>query len=287
MASGRPQILVFTLFGEYLARLARPVWVGSLISLLRPFRLTEGAVRTVLSRMARKHWLTVRKSGRNAYYSLSPRGQRVVFESQDRIFHPPHDVDWNGHWCLVTYSIPEDVRHLRDRLRTRLAWMGFGSLGNGIWLSPYDVQDKVAGLATEMGLEGKLICFDANQVGDVDHDALVRRCWDLPGLAMRYEGFLARWRDELNRCAGALQEGTLSDETAFVRRFHLIDEFKDFPLQDPFLPCPLLPSAWPGEEAGNLVGRLHDLLETPANRYVESVLAASPPFRGRLRVAPA
>lgn len=285
MASGRPQNLVFTLFGEYLAHLDHPVWVGSLIALLRPFRLSEGAVRTVLSRMARKRWLTVRKSGRNAYYALSSRGRRVVSDSQDRIFHPPHQPDWNGRWSLVTYSIPEDVRHLRDRLRTRLAWLGFGSLGNGIWLSPHDVHGPVTAMAADMGLEGKLMCFDAHQVGEADHSALVERCWDLPRLAAGYEAFLSRWRVELEVCTDALRAGALRDEDAYVKRFHLIDQFKDFPLEDPFLPYSLLPPGWPGDEAGRLVSDLHDLLEAPAHRYVESVVALAPPFRGRMRLA--
>ena len=37
----RPQDLVFTLFGEYLLHRPEPVWVGSLISLLETFGLSE------------------------------------------------------------------------------------------------------------------------------------------------------------------------------------------------------------------------------------------------------
>lgn len=37
MSPKRPQDLTFTLFGEYLEHLGRPVWVGNLIARLRPF----------------------------------------------------------------------------------------------------------------------------------------------------------------------------------------------------------------------------------------------------------
>jgi len=283
MSSRRPQDLVFTLFGEYLARLERPVWVGSLIALLRPFKVSEGAVRTVLSRMSRKRWLTSRRSGRNSYYTLTARGQRLVEQGEERILHPPRASTWDGHWCLVTYSIPENVRHLRDRLRVRLSWLGFGSLGNGVWISPHAVQEEIADMAQDMGLEGNLVCFGARQIGGEDHLELVQRCWDLPRLAERYRTFLGEWLPEADRCTRSLARGTLSEDRSFVLRFQLIHEYRTFPLEDPYLPEVLLPRDWPGWKAADLFHRLHDLLEAPSDRYVSSVLEREPPFRGRLR----
>lgn len=285
MPSRRPQELVFTLFGEYLLRRDRPIWVGSLIAFLKPFRVSEGAVRTVLSRMSRKGWLTSRRSGRNSYYSLTPRGRLLVEEGEQRILHPPHLLDWDGRWCLVTYSIPEDVRHLRDRLRIRLSWLGFGSLGNGVWISPHPTQDRVAQMADEMGLEGNLMCFEARQIPDGDAHDLVSRCWDLPGLVSRYRSFLGRWQPELERCVEEQEAANLKDDRAFRLRFQLIHEFRTFPLEDPFLPDPLLPEQWPGRCAGRLFNQLHDFLEAPAARYVETVLAGEPELRGRRRPA--
>ncbi len=48
MPAQRSQDLVFTLYGEYLLHHDEAIWVGSLISLLQPFGLSEGAVRAVL-----------------------------------------------------------------------------------------------------------------------------------------------------------------------------------------------------------------------------------------------
>jgi phenylacetic acid degradation operon negative regulatory protein len=186
MPAQRPQDLVFTLYGEYLLHRDEPIWVGSLISLLQPFGLSEGAVRTVLSRMARKGWLDGQRTGRNSFYDLAPKGRRLLEEGQDRIFHPSWDGPWDGSWFLLAYSIPEDVRHLRDRLRDRLAWLGFGSLGNGLWISPYDVEQEVRALAEQLGIQQHLECFQAQRVGNREPQALVDRCWDLPGVNAHY-----------------------------------------------------------------------------------------------------
>jgi phenylacetic acid degradation operon negative regulatory protein len=276
MITKRPQDLVFTLYGEYLQNLRRPVWVGTLIALLRPFGLSEGAVRTVLSRMTRKRWLRRRRHGRHAYYDLTSRGRKLLSEGHERIFHPSWDEEWDGQWYLLSYSIPEDVRHLRDRLRVRLAWLGFGSLGNGIWISPHDLGRRVSEMAEEMGIREHLVCFRAQHLGATDHFDLVGRCWDLGGLAARYHGFLRLWTPGLDVIRAGLADRTLTDEGCFVRRFNLIHEFRRFPLEDPYLPKALLPDEWPGETAAELFAKLHHLLEERADRYVESILEEEP-----------
>lgn len=276
MPTKRPQDLVFTLFGEYLQHLHRPVWVGSLISLLRPFGLSEPAVRTVLSRMVGKEWLRTRRRGRNSYYDLTPRGRKLLTDDADRIFHPSWNEEWDGQWYLLSYSIPEDIRHLRDRLRVRLAWLGFGSLGNGIWISPHDVDDRVTEMAEEMGIAEHLVCFRAQHLGHTDHLDLVSRCWDLDGLAARYDAFLRLWRPGVDVIREGLSDGTLTDEGCYVRRFNLLHEFRSFPLDDPYLPKGLLPDEWPGEPAARLFSELHQLLAEPAERHVGTVLDAEP-----------
>ena len=276
MKSKRPQDLVFTLFGEYILHRKRPVWVGSLIALLGPFGLSEGAVRTVLSRMTRKGWLKTRRKGRNSFYSLTPRGHRLLEEGRDRIFHPVWEDDWDGHWYLVTYSIPEGMRHLRDQLRVRLAWLGFGSMGNGVWISPHRVEDRVLAMAQEMDIEDRLLFFRAEQVGPSDHPDLVRRSWDLGALASGYQRFVDRWGPVYDRYKDVDNASGTEDVGCYVDRFNLIHEFRRFPLEDPFLPHALLPPSWPGDDAIALFNDLHDLLASPAERYVEGVLDISP-----------
>ncbi|MEQ8329256.1 MAG: PaaX family transcriptional regulator C-terminal domain-containing protein [Longimicrobiales bacterium] len=273
----RPQDLVFTLFGEYLLHRPEPVWVGSLISLLETFGLSEGAVRTVLSRMARKGWLEGERQGRHAFYRLTAKGRDLLEEGENRIHHPPGEAGWDGRWYLLAYSIPEEQRHLRDRLRVRLAWLGFGSLGNGLWISPHDVDARVAALARDMDVAEHLDRFSARHLGPDDAAELVRRCWDLEGIDRRYAEFLERWRPRLDECRRRADDGTLDPEDAYRLRFELIHEFRAFPLEDPYLPPALLPPGWRGGAAGALVEALHTLCRRPADDYVDSILETHRP----------
>jgi phenylacetic acid degradation operon negative regulatory protein len=270
MKPTRPQDLVFTLFGDYLLHRDGAVWVGSLIALLRPLGLSPGGTRTVLSRMVAKGWLMAERVGRRSYYALTVRGRRLLDEGEARIYDPPRDEPWDGLWYLVAYSVPEEQRQLRDRLRVRLQWLGFGQLGNGLWLSPHRVRAEVNALADELGVGEHVEIFRAQYQGYSSNDHLVARCWDLPSVAARYGDFLARWGPESERLATST-EG-LTPEFAYVRRFWLIHEYRAFPLIDPYLPHRLLPDDWPGEAAAAVFDAYHEFLTAPAARYVESVL---------------
>jgi phenylacetic acid degradation operon negative regulatory protein len=270
MKPTRPQDLVFTLFGDYLLHRDGAVWVGSLIALLRPLGLSPGATRTVLSRMVAKGWLMAERVGRRSFYALTARGRRLLDEGEARIYDPPRDEPWDGLWYLVAYSVPEEQRQLRDRLRVRLQWLGFGQLGNGLWLSPHRVRGEVNALAGELGVGEHVEIFRAQYQGYSSNDHLVARCWDLPSVAARYGDFLARWGPEAERLAKSTE--ALRPEVAYVRRFWLIHEYRAFPLIDPYLPHRLLPEDWPGAAAAALFDAYHESLTAAAARYVESVL---------------
>jgi phenylacetic acid degradation operon negative regulatory protein len=303
MPSGRPQDLLFTLFGDYFLRRSGPVWVGSLIEFLEKLGLNEGATRTTLSRMVQRGWLASERVGRFSFYHLTEKARRVLEQGEYRIYHPQWDQPWDERWFLVAYSIPEGQRTARERLRARLEWLGFGSLGNGLWISPRNVEAEVAEIGDELGLNGQLMGFHAEGPAFGDRAELVQSCWDLPAINEGYEAFIEHWAPVFTRYrdagVGASQPSgrpgsasgsansaipanseTLSPEEAFKLRFQLIHEYREFPLRDPYLPRALLPPNWGGECAAHLFQHCHELLAHAADRYVEEVVAHAPAVPG-------
>ena len=49
-------------------------------------------------------------------------------------FHAPLGV-----WTFVTFSLPEELRSLRSRLRSTLTWEGFAPLRDGLWVAPGEI----------------------------------------------------------------------------------------------------------------------------------------------------
>lgn len=273
MASRSPRELILTLFGEYLLHREGPVWVGSLVDLCEPLGLSEGALRTALSRMGSRGWIASERRGRNAFYSLTDRGRRLLEEGERRIYRPPRDQAWDGTWQMVSYSIPEEERSVRDRLRVRLSWIGFGSLGNGLWMTPHDASEQVREIVEGLGIEEHVELFEGRHRGFSDTGSLVAACWDLAAVNERYEAFVDRHLPEHRRFARQLEAGELSGREAFVHRFDLVHEYREFPLEDPYLPREMLPDDWAGDCAAGLFRALHDLLEEPAEAFVGGVLA--------------
>lgn len=274
MALARPRDLVFTLFGDYLLHREGPVWVGSILALLEPLGVSSSAARTTLSRMSGKGWFATERRGRRSYYELTARGRRLLEEGEERIHHPRWDRPWDGRWLLVAYSVPEEDRKLRDRLRDRLLWLGFGSLGNGLWISPHAVADEVREEATSLGLAEHTEVFRADHAGFSDPGRLVSRCWDLEAINGRYEDFIGRHLPDFKATRAALEgaeggAGDISPEACFVRRFRLVHEYREFPLLDPHLPEALLPDRWAGECASAFFETYHELLARPADAYVD------------------
>jgi phenylacetic acid degradation operon negative regulatory protein len=276
MSTGRPQDLVFTLFGDFFLHRPGPVWVGSLIELLQPLGISQGAARSVLSRMAGKGWLVAVREGRHSFYDLTQKGRKLLEEGEARIYHPPRDEPWDGHWYLLAYSIPEDRRHLRDRLRVRLQWLGCGSLGYGLWLTPHDIRLEVQEIADGLEIRENLEVFRAEHVGFSDVGQLVNQCWDLAGINRRYEEFIERYWPEYEDGRSAIEADQLSDEDAFVRRLALVHEYREFPLSDPYLPRSLQPPDWAGDCTAALFNAFYDLLMPLADEYVDRTLAAAP-----------
>lgn len=262
--------MLFTLWGDYIVHRGAEVWVGTLIRIAAEFGLSELALRAVLSRMARAGWLASTRNGNRGYYKLTRRGRAVIQEGASRIFRP-RSARWDREWHLLTYSIPEAQRELRDQFRKRLTYLGFGSLAAGAWITPNDLRAEVGELLADLGLDGYVDQFRGAYLQPDQGPDLATRVWPLGRLAEAYEAFLDRWQalpSEISR--------GISDSRAFVLRFWLIHQYQRFFLEDPDLPPELTPPRWPGHDAARLFETLHDNLAPAANRFFDAVFEARP-----------
>lgn len=270
--AARTQFLIFTLFGDYILSREGWAWTGSLIRLLGLLGVSSQAVRSTLSRMSRRRWLKRQREGRHSLYALTPKGRRLLEEGSQRIFEPRQQT-WDGQWCVVVYSLPEHKRGLREALRRRLTWLGFGPLASGTWISPHDRQAELGAMLDELKARPYVQCFAGQRLSTLSNDDLVARCWDLDNLNRGYAAFLRKWKPELEHVRRQRATGEKFDASkCFVRRFWIVNEYSAFPRRDPNLPAELLPEGWLGGEVAALFHELHGLLSEPANAFIDSTL---------------
>jgi phenylacetic acid degradation operon negative regulatory protein len=263
----KPRSWLFDLFGDYVEHRARELWTGKIISLADEFALTERAIRSALQRLQRDGWLTVRRAGAYSYYGLTNAGRDLIDRGRERIMRGP-DHDWDGRWSVLTYTVPESQRELRDRLRSELGWLGFGALSAGLFVSPHDHQADISEIAARHGLDHYITLFRAEHEWPGDNRALAARCWDLQALNHSYGGFIEAFQPY---CDGKV----LTDHECFLVRFRLINGYRRFPFADPGLPHDLLPAGWLGTRAEEVFRHLHTRLANGANRYFDDVCAAA------------
>jgi len=259
--------LVFDLFGDYLRYRSGEVRLRGLIALMGSFGVAETTVRVVVTRLRAEGWLRSRRDGRETTYLLTDEAWRLLDEGRSRIFVRAAGP-WDGQWHMAIYSVPEADRALRDQLRKKLAWLGFGQLSPGVWISPHDRLDQVeADLAGQDAL--RLDVFGSRSKGLMADRELATRAWDLDACNRAYAELLERYQPRLE----GYRAGALAGREALVERMELIHDYRMFPFRDPDLPPELLPADWLGRAAHEVFLRSHELLRAPAEVYVDELLA--------------
>lgn len=262
--------VVFDLFGGYVRHFGGEIALQELSTLLAGFDVPPDSARVVMSRLAREGWFEVSRHGRVSRYRPSAKGWQLFDSGLERIMRGPVCEQWRGTWFMATFSVPEQNRTSRIRLKTKLAWLGFGQLAPSIWISPHDhLGDAEAAFADEPTARYKL--FEASSRGPQSDRELAESSWDLEQLATDYRAFTARCRDLLRDAA------TIRGRAALIRRVELVHDYRRFPFQDPGLPAVLLPEHWPAEEAHRAFLDAFESLGAEATGFYKEVIGGGDP----------
>ena len=245
----RPKWLTLMLLGHLTHEQPIALSTSTFIDVLARLGVSSHAARSTLSRMVDSGLLHKHRQGRETYYTLTPHGSRTLREGNARAWHHVGS-GWDGMWTVLGYSIPEDRRAVRLRLRSRLTWAGFGMLRSGMWIAPGrpDVENLLDGLGV---LDDVRVFVGTPSTATAD---LIEEAFDLDEIAERYRRFIARWQED--------SSARFPDELcAFLV---LRSEWQQLVQADPRLPSDHLPDGWPAAEAEELFRALYRRLEEPA-----------------------
>ncbi|MBU8908219.1 PaaX family transcriptional regulator [Desertibacillus haloalkaliphilus] len=271
----KPRSLMYTLYGEYIQYYGGEIWVGSLIQLMSKFGISESSVRGAIFRMVQKDLLQVRKIGNKSYYTVTEIGNRRVEDGVKRVYSIKNHY-WDGYWRILTYSIPEEKRELRNQIRTELNWTGLGMIANSTWISPNPVENQVLEMIQTYGLQEYTTLFTSCSILTHDNEDIISKGWDLDSIAREYDSFIDKYRPIFEELREKGLNNELTDEECFVKRTELVHEYRKFLFKDPSFPSQLLPDNWSGTKASELFYNIHQLLSEPSVRFFESLFEAAP-----------
>lgn len=264
---GSATALLRTVIGVYLRDLGGWIAVAHLIRLAEALGVPAPRARTALVRVKQAGLIVGEPHDRVAGYRLAPQAVPTLLRGDRRIYHP-RTMSANDRWCLISFSIPEEMRALRHQLRRRLAWIGCGTVASALWITPAFLLDEVEGILDELELRDHATVFvtDAPRVS-VPLSSAVAEWWDLEAIRALHEDFLA--------ATLPLERATdLNDEQCFEAYMTLIDAWRPIPYFDPGLPYELLPIDWPGRRTAELFADLRNRFSPGSDRFVQSVVAS-------------
>ena len=264
----QPRALIVTIYGLYARDTGGWFSVASLIRLLAGLGVEENAVRSSVSRLKRRGILDPRRANGAAGYGLSPQGRDILAEGDRRIFDRPRARLADG-WVLAVFSVPEEQRRRRHELRSRLTWLGFGTVSSGVWIAPAHLADETAQVLERCGLAGYVTLFRADYQAFGDLREQIPRWWDLDRLRRLYQAFLDEAGPVLARPDQAAPGAAFADYVA------ALTAWRRLPFLDPGLPAELLPDGWNGIAADQAFGALRDRLAGPARAHVRAVTSVS------------
>lgn len=274
--AAQPRALIVTIYGLYARETGGWLSVAALIRLMAELGIDEPAVRSAISRLKLRGLLEARREGGSAGYGLSGRGSVILTEGDRRIFRRPRASASDG-WLLAVFSVPEQERAKRHTLRSRLTWLGFGTVASGVWIAPGQLAEETRDVLAADGLSGYVSLFTAGQLAFGEVGDKVRQWWDLDRLEQLYQAFIdsagpvaASWQAGVNGSGVADEPGQ-----AFADYIRVLTAWRRLPFLDPGLPPELLPPDWHGARAAELFQQLRARLAEPAREHVLAVIGRS------------
>jgi len=270
-----------TIYGLYAREAGGWLSVASLIRLMAELGSEEPAVRSSISRLKQRGVLESRREDGAAGYALSRRGHAILAEGDQRIFDRPRARLSDG-WLLAVFSVPERERSRRHALRSRLAWLGFGTVSAGVWIAPGNLASETAEVLERHRLAGYVDLFRADYLAFGVVAEQVPRWWDLNRLQGLYQAFLEESAPVLARWDSARRDGSRPDSPqpdlageAFADYVRALTAWRRLPFLDPGLPAELLPSGWNGLQAAAAFAAIRERLAGPARAHALALIGGT------------
>ena len=268
LGAARPRAFIVSLYGLYAREVGGWFSVSAVIRLMAELGIDEPAVRSSISRLKRRDILEAERIDGSAGYTLSPAARTILDSGDRRIFSRRRATVEEG-WSLAVFSVPESERPKRHLLRTRLAWLGYGTVSAGVWIAPGHLEEETREMLDRSELGPYVDLFQASYRGFADIETEIATWWDLATLNELYAAFdaahaplLASWRSRRRKD---------NEAEAFSDYVRTVTSWRRLPFLDPGLPYELLPRDWAGVAAADTFFALKRRLEAPAHRFVTDI----------------
>jgi phenylacetic acid degradation operon negative regulatory protein len=275
-ADASARVLLVTIFGDSLHPGREPVWISDLLSLTRPFGISERLLRTSLNRLLREGVLSSERQGRRSRYAVHSSAVATFEQAEQRIYSPGNRP-WDGRWTLVLSDPGHGTPNDRRRLRRELGWLGFGELSTTSHVSPVLLPEALDILTPEAREGIRFVTRGEPSLPGLDAEALAAVALRSPEPAGHRQVVIDRF-SPLRESAGGLDP-----IDAYLVRTLLVDAHRRVVLRSPELPEALLTDDGIDRRYLQMVAGLYRCLEPASEAFLAEVFPTGEGRVGRFR----
>lgn len=264
LESRRPKQLLFAVLAEQIVMgVHAPLLASTYVSILSGAGIKPATTRAKLDRLVVEGYLVRIRDGGGIRYELTPTGFETLRTVQNRMDHPdPFEPRGSG-WTLVTFTVPEQQRGVRQRLRAALTWEGFVPVRDGLWVAPgeADLDEVLDPMHAEL-VNANLVAFHAHDLPKYSLTPIAPTAWNLDGALEAHLRFADLWGD-------AVVVGTAAPLPALML---LAADWYALLRADPRLPTELLDDEWPSANSTRIYRARRNQLVTAAHEAFHAAI---------------
>lgn len=243
------------------------------VSLLGDFELSESAARNAISRVARQGFLVQSRQGRTTHYSLTERAkQRHARRLRAIVDFGRMPKPWNGFWSVLALSVAEDQRAIRHQAKQTLRQLGFGSLYDGVWVSPWEPTEGERESLEDLGVDRMTLFTGISRVAYTG-SGYPTEAFQLDEARVALEQFIEKGESIVD----ALEDDAVPPTMALRLRTELLRDWRNMAEVHPVLPDELLPELWPLARARALLEQCYDGLAPAAEERMRHHFGGATP----------
>ena len=127
-----------------------------------------------IRRLEKDGLVSIRRNGNRYDVNITPKGNATL--SSFSFQEVRKKKRWDRRWRMIIFDIPEKKRVFRTAVRARLVQFGFFRLQDSVWVFPYDCEEIIAMLKTELSIGRELLYIVADAV---EGDEVIRSHFSL------------------------------------------------------------------------------------------------------------
>lgn len=213
----------------------------------------EITIRNTLSQLKKINCI---ESVSRGTYQITEYGKKAAKSLNNKRQHVNESFDNN--WCVVIMQIPEKRRKQKDTFKSIITNLGFAQYYSNIYISPWDYETAIRTSLERLELKEyvNIIKGPFSMTSVTSEQAY--RLWNISKLENLYKQEEQWITKSFSNIEKAIHYS--DDLTLFNSYLDLDEHIDNILLQDPFLPIPLLPRDWNGNQILKLLTNLHNLI---------------------------